>query len=166
VALLRQGGEILKRILGCWQGTTAERPLEFRVLSPLAYLLRVQYHTDVIRICMTLENDDVKVTDSSAAFDPNSPFAGLPGPDYGYSYHVLSASGAEITLEVRTSAPLGGPFVGEVGPAHFNLNEDDTINDRWEITMYDKRFSPSPIVRVVTTAQLHRVSGSASAASP
>jgi hypothetical protein len=97
-----------------------------------------------IELCLTWENDDLKVTDSGSRWS---------GGAYNYSYRVLSATGAEVTLEVQTSDVSAPSEVNNAGPAYFKLNEDDTIDERWESTTY---FSGTPVIWMQTTAQLRR----------
>ena len=143
--MLSQGGYVSKRLLECWRGTTAEQPAEWRVLS-FAGLMEA-YHRDHIDICLTWENQTLKLTDQQYSC------AGCSySPDHRSSYRVASATGDEVTLAEEDSA---GPMSGK-GLAYFKLNQDDTVDEQIDQTNY---FSGLPAIQVRTTAHLRRKGG-------
>lgn len=141
ILVLAQGGYVSKRLLGCWHGRTAGQPSEWRALSPLSRLFA--YHSDDIDLCLKWENDQLKVTDSRST---------CAGCNYRFSYRVVSATGEELTLEEKSSQ---GRLNNE-GSAYFKLNQDDTIDERTELTNY---FLGRPAIRMGTTARLRRRGG-------
>lgn len=139
---LPQGGYISKRLLGCWHGTTAPQPAEWRLLSPLGAL--VAYHSDNIDICLTWDSDNLKVTDSRWSC------AGCSySPGHRSSYRVLSATGDRLAIEMKDFA---GMMRGN-SSQDLKLNQDDSIDERDSYTGY---MFGLPAVHAVTTAHLER----------
>ena len=140
--LLSQGGYVSKRLLGCWRGTTAEQPTEWRVVSLMGML--EAYHRDNIDLCLTWQNNKLEVTDAQYSC------AGCSyGSDHRSSYRVVSATGDEVTLAEEDSA---GTMSGKM-QAHFRLNRDDTVDERIKDTSY---MLGQPAVQIETTAHLQR----------
>ncbi len=144
ILTLSQGGYVSKRLLGCWRGTTAEQPAEWRVLS-FAGLMEA-YHRDHIDICLTWENQTLKLTDEQYSC------AGCSySPDRRFTYHVVSATGDEVTLAQEDSVGMG--MLAGKGQARFKLNQDDTVDEQIDETNY---LSGLPAIQVETTAHLRR----------
>lgn len=141
---LSQGGYVSKQLLGCWRGTTAEQPTEWRILS-FAGLLET-YHRDHIDICLTWDNQTLKLTD-----EQYSCAACSYSPDRRSSYHVVSATGNEVTLAQEDSVGMG--VMAGKGQARFKLNQDDTVDEQIDETNY---LSGLPAIQVETTAHLQR----------
>lgn len=120
---LPQVGRIAKRFLGCWHGTTAERPVTWQALSPTASYLG--YHSDRIGLCLTLQNGELHVTDASAK-DAGARYTDATGIDYGFSYKPLSANGTQIVLDLKSWDPTMPGYVVK-GFARCTLNADDTV---------------------------------------
>jgi len=143
--LLSQGGYVSKRLLGCWHGTTAEQPTDWRLLSPLGAI--EHYHRDNIDLCLNWKNDKLEVTDRGWS---------CAGCSYSSnrrsSYAVVSASGDRVTLEVEESAPP----LRQKGREDFALNQDDTIDERIDWTFY---LLGRRAVEAGTTAHLQRNHG-------
>ncbi len=142
---LSRGGYVSKRLLGCWRGTTADRPTEWRALSSLGKI--EAYHRDNIDLCLNWKNDQLEVTDTRWS---------CAGCNYSKndrsSYRVVSASGDTVTLAVEDFArPLSNK-----GREDFVLNQDDTIAERIAFTGY---FLGLPAIEGVTTAPLKRNHG-------
>ncbi|MGB8412857.1 MAG: hypothetical protein WCE23_08530 [Candidatus Binatus sp.] len=143
--MLSQGGYVSKRLLGCWRGTTAEQPTEWRVLS---FLGKIEaYHRDNINLCLNLKNGKLEVTDTRWS---------CTGCNYSKNHHssyrVVSASGDKMTLQVEDSAR---PLTNK-GQQDFVLNQDDTIDERIAFTGY---FLGHRSIQGVTTAHLKRDHG-------
>jgi len=142
VLTLSQGGYVSKRILGCWHGTTAARPLEWRRLSPLGAI--EAYHRDNVDLCLNWKNNELEVTDSRWSC------AGCNySKNHRSSYQVVSASGDQVTLQVEDSAR---PLTNK-GRQDFVLNQDDTIDERIAFSGYVLGLRT---IEGVTTAHLTR----------
>jgi len=123
--MLGQGGYVSKRLLGCWRGTTAEQPTEWRVVSLLGAI--EAYHRDNIDLCLNWKNEKLEVTDSRWSCAGCSYAKSLRS-----SYEVVSASGDKVTLEMEDSAASqSGKFRED-----FVLNQDDSIDERIAFTHY------------------------------
>lgn len=143
--MLSQGGYVSKRLLGCWHGTTAEQPTEWRVLSFLGTI--ETYHRDNIDLCLNLKNDKLEVTDTRWS---------CAGCNYSKNHHsryrVVSASGDKVKLQVEDSAR---PLTNK-GQQDVVLNQDDTIDERIAFTGY---FLGLRAIQGITTAHLKRDHG-------
>jgi len=140
--MVGQGGYVSQRLLGCWHGTTAAQPTEWRLLSSLG--AAEIYHRDNIDICLNWKNHQLTVTDSRWSC------AGCSySRNFSISYQVASASGDKLTLEVKTSAFP----VSQRGVEDIILNQDDTIDEHIDLTDYVHWHGA---VRIVTTAHLER----------
>src|SRR5208337_4859582 len=93
-----QVGFISKQFLGCWSGTTADKPATWRTLSKTGSLLT--YHADRLGLCLTWIDGRLEVTDASANPRPDNtePWSGM----YGFTYRPVNASGREIELELKS----------------------------------------------------------------
>lgn len=146
--MLGQRGFISRRILGCWRGTTAQHPVKWQVLSPAG--LFEAYHRDNIELCLTWNDNKLKVTQS------NWTCAGCSySPDHRMSYRVVSATGEAVTIKSNDSA--GGGVQRGKQLEHLTLNEDDTIDERIADTGY---LLGLPAIHIITTAHLRRKTGS------
>ncbi len=114
-----QVGFISKRLLGCWSGTTAAKPLTWQTLSEAGSNLG--YHADRLGLCLTWRDGKLEVTDASAN---NSE----PGSEmYGFIYRPVSANGTEIKLELKSwdlTDPNG--YVAK-GTGRCTINSDDSV---------------------------------------
>jgi hypothetical protein len=120
---LPQIGRLSKRFLGCWHGTTAERPIGWWALSPTASYFG--YHSDRIGLCLAFQNGELHVTDASAK-DAGARYTDATGINYGFSYKPVSANGAQIFLDLRSWDPTMPGYVVK-GSARCTLNADDTV---------------------------------------
>ncbi|HYB91687.1 MAG TPA: hypothetical protein VEC38_11650 [Candidatus Binataceae bacterium] len=120
---LPQIGRLSARFLGCWQGTTAERPLAWQALSPSAS--NFGYHSDRIRLCVTVQGGALHVIDASAKRE-GARYTRAASVDYWFSYKPLSATGAQILMEVKSGDPTMPNYVVK-GSARCTLNADDTV---------------------------------------
>lgn len=140
-----QVGFISKRLLGCWSGTTAAKPVTWQTLSEAGSNLG--YHADRLGLCLTWRDGKLEVTDASAN---NSE----PGSEmYGFIYRPVSASGREIKLELKSwdlTDPNG--YVAK-GTAHCTINSDDSVAYFISVTTFLKGRAA---VRSETIAQLQR----------
>ncbi len=140
-----QVGFMSKELLGCWIGTTAPTPAKWETLSPTGSYLG--YHSDRLELCLTLRDGKLEVTDASANnVEPGHKM-------YGFVYKLVSASGKEIDLELK-SWDLTDPnnYVAK-GTGHCTLNSDDSVAYVIDVTTYLKG---QAALRSATTARLER----------
>ena len=146
---LPQVGRLSRQFLGCWRGTTAERPLGWQALSPTASYLG--YHSDLIRLCLTLKNGELRVTDASSQY-ANAKDAYGKGTDYGFTYKPERASGTQILLDLRSWDPTMPGYTVK-GSARCTLNADDTVTYFLSVTT---SINGQAAVRTETVARLER----------
>jgi len=146
---LPQVGHISTRFLGCWHGTTAERPVGWQALSPTASYL--EYHSDRIGLCVTFQDGELHVTDASAQ-GAGAQYMHASGIDYGFSYKPLSANGTQIFLDLKSWDPTMPDYVVK-GSARCTLNPDDTVTYFISATT---SINGQAAVRAETVARLER----------
>ncbi len=140
-----QVGYISKLFIGCWSGMTAAKPVTWQNLSSDAD--RLGYHADHLGLCLTWLGGKLKVTDASA-YDAD------PGGEmYGFTYKPISATGKEITLELKSWDSSDPNNYVAKGTSRCTLNPDDTITDFLSVTTF---LDGKAAVKSETVAHLQR----------
>jgi len=122
-----QVGFISKGFLGCWNGNTGGKPVTWRKLSEAGS--RLDYHPDQVGICLAWRDGKLEVTDASAN--------DIEGAEmYGFTYRLVSASGTEIKLELKSWDLTDPKNYTAKGTARCTLKPDGTVTDSMTVTTF------------------------------